>query len=390
MSLPFPLWFSAFLLSKGSTLSLPSETAPTTTIPSTLSTPTTATVAATLPSTSSSAMTNYLIPQQQQTSSTPIEIMDRKKKKPVMEKQRRDRMNKALEDLKVIIIRHDPNHTSKLEKADILEKTLELVRFFEFQITQIQQQTTAQTIGTIFDGLSRSKCSTEIIKSVRDVVISIFPPSPQQQLVRQQQHMIPTPSTAVPQMPSFNQHQLPRIPPTQPIHPLFFQAAMNPLLMQQRLPQQQHFIPNFNQTTPKASSAPVMTQPSSSSASSTTTTQIKSELSNSSPTKTYETETRSTSRAETENSSDAENDDNEDDDLIDVEKVDEHDETFSPPITPNKPCRKRSRNSSFSNGTSESAATTATEDDSGIFDGPSPPKKSATTKTMFSIDGILK
>uniref|UniRef100_A0A914PC60 Uncharacterized protein n=1 Tax=Panagrolaimus davidi TaxID=227884 RepID=A0A914PC60_9BILA len=199
--------------------------------------------------------------------------------------------------------------------------------------------------------------------------------------------MIPTPSTAIP--------QLPRIPPPQPIHPLFFQAAMNPLLMQQRLPQQQHFIPNFNQmhqtAAPKASSAPVMTPTSSSSFSSstTTTTQIKSELSNSSPTKTYETETRSTSRAETDNSSDAENDDNEEDDLIDVEKVDEHDETFSPPTTPNKPCRKRSRNSSFSNGTSESAAT-ATEDDSGIFDGPSPPKKSATTKTMFSIDGILK
>uniref|UniRef100_A0AC34FMN9 BHLH domain-containing protein n=1 Tax=Panagrolaimus sp. ES5 TaxID=591445 RepID=A0AC34FMN9_9BILA len=52
-----------------------------------------------------------------------LEKMDRKIKKPLMEKQRRDRMNKSMEDLKVIIIRHDPNHTSKLEKADILEKT---------------------------------------------------------------------------------------------------------------------------------------------------------------------------------------------------------------------------------------------------------------------------
>uniref|UniRef100_A0A914Z8Y0 BHLH domain-containing protein n=1 Tax=Panagrolaimus superbus TaxID=310955 RepID=A0A914Z8Y0_9BILA len=285
-----------------------------------------------------------------------------------MEKQRRDRMNKALEDLKVIIIRHDPNHTSKLEKADILEKTLELVRFFEFQISQIQQQT-----ATIFDDLAKNKSSSpEVIKSM---ISKFSPPQIRQPLQQQSQQQIIPPSS-VPTMPLFNQH-LSRMPPPPPqtMHPLFFQAAVNSLLFPSRTSLLQNFLQQSN----------AMAQSSSSSTTTSTNTQIKSEI-QSSPTKTYETESRSNSRAQSDSSRD---DDDGKAGVIDVD--DKHDDTFSPPITPPKQpqqeipiqSRKRSRNSSFSNPTSESAA--VDEGDSGIFDGPSPPKKPS-----FGINDLLK
>ena len=96
-----------------------------------------------------------------------------------MEKQRRDRMNKSLENIKIRIIHHDPNHTSKLEKADILEKAVELFRFFEHRLAQfshIQHQTAVHTIRAIFEGLRRLKASSEVVKAVEDVVALMFAP----------------------------------------------------------------------------------------------------------------------------------------------------------------------------------------------------------------------
>ncbi|KAE9552879.1 hypothetical protein FO519_003906 [Halicephalobus sp. NKZ332] len=52
-------------------------------------------------------------------------------KKPAMEKQRRDRMNRAMDELKNYLLKYDPTHPSKLEKADILEKTVELMMRFD-------------------------------------------------------------------------------------------------------------------------------------------------------------------------------------------------------------------------------------------------------------------
>lgn len=60
---------------------------------------------------------------------------DKKVRKPLMEKKRRERINKSLDTLKDILITCDPQtvnkigtKTAKLEKADILELTVNFVR----------------------------------------------------------------------------------------------------------------------------------------------------------------------------------------------------------------------------------------------------------------------
>ncbi|XP_061414722.1 enhancer of split m3 protein-like [Lethenteron reissneri] len=61
----------------------------------------------------------------------------RKVRKPLVEKQRRDRINNLLEHLKSIVLdssQHEHASTSKLEKADILELTINY-------LCKVQQQT---------------------------------------------------------------------------------------------------------------------------------------------------------------------------------------------------------------------------------------------------------
>ena len=57
---------------------------------------------------------------------TPLKS-DRRSNKPIMEKRRRARINNCLNELKTLILdatKKDPARHSKLEKADILEKTV--------------------------------------------------------------------------------------------------------------------------------------------------------------------------------------------------------------------------------------------------------------------------
>uniref|UniRef100_A0A1I8EBQ6 Helix-loop-helix DNA-binding domain-containing protein n=4 Tax=Wuchereria bancrofti TaxID=6293 RepID=A0A1I8EBQ6_WUCBA len=56
--------------------------------------------------------------------SPPEYPMERKLKKPLMEKRRRARMNECLDQLKHLLLHISPNHRTKLEKADILEMTV--------------------------------------------------------------------------------------------------------------------------------------------------------------------------------------------------------------------------------------------------------------------------
>uniref|UniRef100_A0A0K0EWW3 BHLH domain-containing protein n=1 Tax=Strongyloides venezuelensis TaxID=75913 RepID=A0A0K0EWW3_STRVS len=58
--------------------------------------------------------------------------MDRKDKKPLMERKRRARMNESLNELKKLILFISPQLKSKLEKADILEIT---VHYFKQLVT---------------------------------------------------------------------------------------------------------------------------------------------------------------------------------------------------------------------------------------------------------------
>ena len=60
-----------------------------------------------------------------------IRRLDRSISKPLMEKRRRDRINKSLAELKTILIdvlKRDQNSCTKLEKADILEMTVNYLR----------------------------------------------------------------------------------------------------------------------------------------------------------------------------------------------------------------------------------------------------------------------
>jgi hypothetical protein len=66
---------------------------------------------------------------------------DRAISKPLMEKRRRDRINKSLNDLKAILIdalRRDQNSCSKLEKADILEMTVSYLQSIQTTVRSIQ------------------------------------------------------------------------------------------------------------------------------------------------------------------------------------------------------------------------------------------------------------
>lgn len=62
-------------------------------------------------------------------------------KKPLMEKRRRARINQCLSELKQLLLHMAPHQRSKLEKADILEMTVQYVN-------QLQQQVGANsTVG---------------------------------------------------------------------------------------------------------------------------------------------------------------------------------------------------------------------------------------------------
>ena len=66
---------------------------------------------------------------------------DRAISKPLMEKRRRDRINKSLNDLKMILIdalRRDQNSCSKLEKADILEMAVSYLQSIQTTVRRIQ------------------------------------------------------------------------------------------------------------------------------------------------------------------------------------------------------------------------------------------------------------
>lgn len=71
--------------------------------------------------------------------------LERKNNKPIMEKKRRARINKCLNQLKALILEADSERSrhSKLEKADILEMTvryLQTLRSYHLHIQQLQQQ----------------------------------------------------------------------------------------------------------------------------------------------------------------------------------------------------------------------------------------------------------
>lgn len=81
--------------------------------------------------------------------------MERKLKKPLMEKRRRARINECLIELKHLLLQASPHQRTKLEKADILEMTVNYLRNKQSTDIQIYRQ-------NFIDGFNQ--CSNAVLQ----------------------------------------------------------------------------------------------------------------------------------------------------------------------------------------------------------------------------------
>uniref|UniRef100_A0A914MTK2 BHLH domain-containing protein n=1 Tax=Meloidogyne incognita TaxID=6306 RepID=A0A914MTK2_MELIC len=77
-----------------------------------------------------------------------FEHLERKQKKPIMERKRRARLNACFERLKEILLSSDTQQSSKLEKADVLEKTVIFVRHLQKEHSLLRQHLNQLLAGT--------------------------------------------------------------------------------------------------------------------------------------------------------------------------------------------------------------------------------------------------
>ncbi|XP_066157170.1 transcription factor HES-1-like [Euwallacea fornicatus] len=100
----------------------------------------------------------------------------RRIRKPLMEKMRRARINDSLETLKQMLMRSRPtlregkNRTAKLEKADILEMTVQHLQFLHSKMTKLQEIDPAKEGGDV-RGLTSPGCSD----GANDRRVTIYP-----------------------------------------------------------------------------------------------------------------------------------------------------------------------------------------------------------------------
>ena len=97
--------------------------------------------------------------------------MDRATSKPLMEKRRRERINKSLSELKNILLealKRDQSSCSKLEKADILEMTVKYLNQTKMMTGSYPSpyQTGSQTGSGFSSGYNRAQ--EECIKMIRE------------------------------------------------------------------------------------------------------------------------------------------------------------------------------------------------------------------------------
>uniref|UniRef100_F1L6X0 Protein deadpan n=2 Tax=Ascaris TaxID=6251 RepID=F1L6X0_ASCSU len=88
--------------------------------------------------------------------------LERKLKKPLMEKRRRARMNDCLDQLKQLLLHIAPHQRSKLEKADILEMTVAYLQQLHQQRTMSPPNTIAGTAiyrQSYIDGFSMASAA---------------------------------------------------------------------------------------------------------------------------------------------------------------------------------------------------------------------------------------
>uniref|UniRef100_A0A1B0B475 Protein hairy n=1 Tax=Glossina palpalis gambiensis TaxID=67801 RepID=A0A1B0B475_9MUSC len=88
---------------------------------------------------------------------------DRRSNKPIMEKRRRARINNCLNELKTLLLdatKKDPARHSKLEKADILEKTVKHLQELQRQQAAMQQAIDPKIINKFKSGFT--DCVNEV------------------------------------------------------------------------------------------------------------------------------------------------------------------------------------------------------------------------------------
>ena len=281
-------------------------------------------------------------------------------KKPAMEKQRRDRMNRAMDELKTYLLKYDPTHPSKLEKADILEKTVELMMRFD-QGKIVSQRGQQEVFGLIMHSfmmtLQSRKSSPEVMKIAQDVFQTMRNPVNQQIHQQNNYGFVRHPYPVIPPM----NHNANGFPIVSNIHPnLVNSNAFQHILTQNALQTifSQQGMNNCRIGNPLMASSPKINN-----SCSNLNTKVNSNAE--SFKSSVLSSTSMDSRPET-----ADDISSESDEEIDVENVDENDSLSSVSTSRGK---KRSLSSS-----------TGDMEDSGVFE---PIIKRPKT---FSIDGLLK
>ncbi|KAK0395282.1 hypothetical protein QR680_001203 [Steinernema hermaphroditum] len=142
--------------------------------------------------------------------SPPPYPMERKLKKPLMEKRRRERMNKSLFEMKELLMNIDPNDRSKFEKADILEMAVHSLRALWQQVSA-SGQPSSPVVNRMYYQEGFNACANTVTQYLSHTVPSPMS-SPQAQQFHQGLYMalqqkamcapptLPAPSN-VPQVP---------------------------------------------------------------------------------------------------------------------------------------------------------------------------------------------
>ena len=161
--------------------------------------------------------------------------MDRATSKPLMEKRRRERINKSLSELKNILLealKRDQSSCSKLEKADILEMTVKYLNQTKMMTGSYPSpyQTGSQTGNGFNTGYNRAQ--EECIKMIREN--PALTEEQKIQMINQMTHnskmptqKVPTPARA-PFMPNQAVNHLP--------------TAVHPMMSSYFLQQQQYLL----------------------------------------------------------------------------------------------------------------------------------------------------
>ncbi|XP_037050923.1 protein hairy [Bradysia coprophila] len=137
---------------------------------------------------------------------------NRRSNKPIMEKRRRARINNCLSELKTLILdatKKDPARHSKLEKADILEKTVKYLQDLQRQQSAMSQAADPNIVNKFKAGFA--ECAKEV-----DRFHGIDPVVKRRLLQHLSNYLTGVKSEHQPQIQQVQIHMLPSSPPGSP------------------------------------------------------------------------------------------------------------------------------------------------------------------------------